>query len=95
MLGGWGHIERCERGQNRLCVKKEECGIARQSKEVSRSVVRIYMIIGAVYLVLGILGYSNISGVGASVGKQAPTPLWRKVMVVVLWPLAMIGAIDT
>ncbi len=62
---------------------------------VPRSIVNTYRIIGAVYLLLGFLGYSNISGVGTSLGSKTPTPLWRKVMVVALWPLAMIGAIDT
>jgi hypothetical protein len=67
----------------------------RKSEWVPRTSMRTYMIIGAVYLLLGILGYNSISGAGTRVGKKAPTPLWKKVMVVVLWPLAMIGAIDT
>jgi hypothetical protein len=56
--------------------------------------VDTYLIICAIYLVLGVLGYSNISGVGTRLGEDTPQPFWRKVMVVVLWPLAMIGAID-
>jgi len=48
----------------------------------------------AIYIVLGLLGYLTISGTGAGVdGKQKPS-LLRKAAVVLLWPLAMIGAIE-
>jgi hypothetical protein len=48
----------------------------------------------AIYIVLGLLGYLTISGTGAGHdGKQKPS-LFRKAMVVLLWPLAMIGAIE-
>jgi hypothetical protein len=48
----------------------------------------------AIYFALGLLGYLTISGTGAGLdGKQKPS-LTRKAMVVLLWPLAMIGAIE-
>jgi hypothetical protein len=48
----------------------------------------------AIYFALGLLGYLTISGTGAGLdGKQKPS-LARKAMVVLLWPLAMIGAIE-
>jgi hypothetical protein len=48
----------------------------------------------AIYIVLGLLGYLTIGGTGAGVdGKQKPS-LLRKAAVVLLWPLAMIGAIE-
>jgi hypothetical protein len=48
----------------------------------------------AIYMVLGLLGYLTISGTGAGFDGRQKTSLWRKAMVVLLWPLAMIGAIE-
>jgi hypothetical protein len=48
----------------------------------------------AIYIVLGLLGYLTISGTGAGAdGKRKPS-LLRKAAVILLWPLAMIGAIE-
>lgn len=49
----------------------------------------------SVYLLLGVLGYwgnSGTSGIELVGGKRAS--LVRRVFVVLLWPLAMIGAIE-
>jgi hypothetical protein len=48
----------------------------------------------AIYMVLGLLGYLTISGTGAGFDGRQKTSFWRKAMVVLLWPLAMIGAIE-
>jgi hypothetical protein len=48
----------------------------------------------AIYFALGLLGYLTISGTGAGVDGQQKPSLARKAMVVLLWPLAMIGAIE-
>ena len=53
-----------------------------------------YDIALAIYLAMGLMGYISISGVGAgSDGKHKPSRM-RKVLVILLWPLAMIGAIE-
>ena len=52
-----------------------------------------YIVMG-IYLAFGFLQYASIGGVGAQLeGKKEP-PFWRKVLVILLWPLAMIGAIE-
>jgi len=54
----------------------------------------IYIAI-SVYLLLGILGYwgnSGTSGIELVGGKKAS--LARRIFLVLLWPLAMIGAIE-
>ena len=48
----------------------------------------------AIYLALGLLGYTSIGGVGAQLEGEKKPPLWRKAIVVLFWPLAMIGAIE-
>jgi hypothetical protein len=48
----------------------------------------------AIYVVFGILGYCSIGGAGARLEGEERPPLWRKLIVVTLWPLAMIGAIE-
>jgi hypothetical protein len=48
----------------------------------------------AIYLALGLLGYIGIAGGADCVGSGPKPRFWRKVLVVVLWPLAMVGAID-
>ncbi len=56
--------------------------------------MHIRYIVAGIYLAFGLLQYSSIGGVGAELeGKKGP-PLWRKVLVILLWPLAMIGAIE-
>ena len=51
-------------------------------------------VLAGIYIAFGLLQYSSIGGVGAELeGKKGP-PLWRKVLVILLWPLAMIGAIE-
>lgn len=48
----------------------------------------------AVYFLLGVLGYSNIGGVGASLESSNKPSLFRRFLVILFWPLAMIGAIE-
>jgi hypothetical protein len=53
------------------------------------------LVIGlALYLLFGLLGYTSIAGTGDTLGKARKPSLLRRVMVVILWPLAMIGAIE-
>ncbi len=47
-----------------------------------------------IYLVFGLFGFMSIGGMGAKREGEKKTPLWKKLMAVVFWPLAMIGAID-
>ena len=66
----------------------------RKESAVTFSVMHLRYIVAGVYLAFGLLQYSSIGGVGAALeGKKAPS-LWRKVLVILLWPLAMIGAIE-
>ena len=48
----------------------------------------------SIYLVLGLLGYTSVGGVGAHVAGEKKPPIWRRALVILLWPLAMIGAIE-
>jgi hypothetical protein len=48
-----------------------------------------------IYLALGLLGYIGIAGRVTCADPEKKPPLWRRAMVVVLWPLAMIGAIES
>jgi hypothetical protein len=48
----------------------------------------------AVYFLLGLLGYSNIGGVGADLDASKKPSLFRRSLVILFWPLAMIGAIE-
>jgi hypothetical protein len=53
----------------------------------------IYIAIG-VYLLLGILGYWGNSGtVGIELLRGNRASLFRRICIVLFWPLAMIGAI--
>jgi hypothetical protein len=47
-----------------------------------------------IYLAFGIFGFMSIGGMGAKREGEKKTPLWRKLMAIVFWPLAMIGAIE-
>ena len=47
-----------------------------------------------IYLAFGLFGFMSIGGIGAKRKGEKKTPLWKKLMAVVFWPLAMIGAID-
>jgi hypothetical protein len=51
-------------------------------------------ILAGIYIAFGLLQYSSIGGVGAQIQGVKEPPLWRKVLVILLWPLAMIGAIE-
>jgi hypothetical protein len=53
----------------------------------------IYVAIG-IYIVLGVLGYASIGSVGAQLDGRGKPSLLRKVLVILLWPLAAIGAIQ-
>jgi len=49
----------------------------------------------ATYLAFGLFGFMSIGGLGAKKeGETKKTPLWKKLVAIVFWPLAMIGAID-
>jgi hypothetical protein len=48
----------------------------------------------AIYFALGLLGYISIAGTGDRVGSKKTPSFWGKVLVIVFWPLAMVGAID-
>jgi hypothetical protein len=47
-----------------------------------------------IYLAFGLLGYISISGVGAGSDGKRKVSRIRKVLAILLWPLAMIGAIE-
>jgi hypothetical protein len=47
-----------------------------------------------VYFLLGLLGYSSIGGVGADLDASKKPSLVRRFLVILFWPLAMIGAIE-
>jgi hypothetical protein len=53
----------------------------------------IYIAI-SIYLVLGVLGYASIGSAGAQLDGRIKPSLIRKVCVILLWPLAAIGAIQ-
>jgi hypothetical protein len=48
----------------------------------------------AIYLAIGLFGFMSIGGLGAKRDGEKKTPLWRKLMAIVFWPLAVIGAIE-
>ena len=48
----------------------------------------------ALYFILGLLGYSNIGGVGAEIDSSPKPSFPRRLLVILFWPLAMIGAIE-
>lgn len=72
-------------------IRGRECGGALPSQRVMKL---IYIAITA-YLLLGVLGYwGNSSTTGIElVGGKKPS-LIRRIFIVMLWPLAMIGAIE-
>ena len=45
-------------------------------------------------IVLGLLGYASIGSAGAQLDGSRNPSLLRKLLVILLWPLAAIGAID-
>ena len=48
----------------------------------------------SVYIVLGLLGFASIGSAGARLEGRRNPSLLRKVLVILLWPLAAIGAIE-
>jgi hypothetical protein len=48
----------------------------------------------AIYLACGLFGFISIGGLGARREGEKKAPLWRKLLAIVFWPLAMIGAIE-
>jgi hypothetical protein len=48
----------------------------------------------AIYLAIGLFGFISIGGLSATRQGDKKTPLWRKLLAIVFWPLAMIGAIE-
>jgi hypothetical protein len=53
----------------------------------------IYVAIG-IYIALGVLGYASIGSAGAQIDGRGKPSLLRKFLVILLWPLAAIGAIQ-
>ncbi|HTP70534.1 MAG TPA: hypothetical protein VMJ35_16615 [Dongiaceae bacterium] len=57
--------------------------------------MKLFYIAISVYLLLGVLGYwgnSGTTGIELVGGKKASVA--RRIFVILLWPLAMIGAIE-
>jgi hypothetical protein len=81
-----------------LETKKEKGGSARQGSArnplLRFSVMHLRYILAGIYIAFGLLQYSSIGGVAAQLQGAKEPPLWRKVLVILLWPLAMIGAIE-
>jgi hypothetical protein len=46
------------------------------------------------YFILGLVGYSNIGGIGAEIDSSQKPSFLRRILVVLFWPLAMVGAIE-
>ena len=46
------------------------------------------------YFLVGVIGYGTIGGAGAELEPAKKPSLFRRALIVVLWPLAMIGAIE-
>lgn len=46
------------------------------------------------YFIFGVLGFSNIGGAGAELEPARKPSLFRRLLVILFWPLAMIGAIE-
>ena len=51
--------------------------------------------IAIIYLIIGLLGYSGASGVGAELEPAKKPSFLRRILVILFWPLAMIGAIES
>ena len=47
-----------------------------------------------IYVACGLFGFISIGGLGARREGEKKPPLWRKLLAIVFWPLAMIGAIE-
>jgi hypothetical protein len=48
----------------------------------------------AIYLAIGLFGFMSIGGLGAKRDGEKKAPMWRRLIAIVFWPLAMIGAIE-
>ena len=48
----------------------------------------------ALYFIFGVLGYSNIGGASVELDSHKKPSFLRRVLVILFWPLAMIGAIE-
>jgi hypothetical protein len=57
--------------------------------------MKLYEIGFGIYLALGLLGYIAIAGRGTCADPEKKPPFWRRALIVALWPLAMIGAIES
>jgi hypothetical protein len=57
--------------------------------------MKLYEIGFGIYLALGLLGYVSIAGRGTCADPEKKPPFWRRALIVALWPLAMIGAIES
>ena len=60
----------------------------------AKSIMLTHHIGLAIYLAFGLFGFISIGGLGARREGEKKTPLWRKLMAIVFWPLAVIGAIE-
>ena len=60
----------------------------------AKTVVFTHHIGLVIYLAFGLFGFMSIGGLNAKRQGEKKTPLWKKLMAIVFWPLAMIGAIE-
>lgn len=60
----------------------------------AKSIMLTHHIGLVIYLAFGLFGFMSIGGLGAKRDGEKKTPLWRKLMAILFWPLAMIGAIE-
>jgi hypothetical protein len=47
-----------------------------------------------IYLAFGLFGFISIGGLGVTREGEKKKALWRKLLAIVFWPLAVIGAIE-
>ena len=66
-------------------------GVERRDNLVKHHYLEIAL---ALYCILGLLGYSNIGGVGAEIDSSRKPSFLHRILVILFWPLAMIGAIE-
>jgi hypothetical protein len=83
----WGHFSRkMNKGERRFRF--------RSGSAEAKSIMVTHHIGLVIYLAFGLFGFISIGGLGAKREGEKKTPLWRKLMAIVFWPLAVIGAIE-
>lgn len=75
-------------------IERRECSNIPSKRKGAITIVFTHHIGLVIYLAFGLFGFMSIGGMGAKRVGEKKTPLWKKLMAVVFWPLAMIGAID-